>query len=75
LPTGYYFEVYARSSLSKTGYILANSVGIIDGNYKKTIKVSLIKIDNSMPDIKLPFKGMKLVLRKMIHFELNKSII
>jgi dUTPase len=74
IPTyGYYFEVYARSSLSKTGYILANSVGIIDGNYKKTIKVSLIKIDSTMPDIKLPFKGMQLVLRKMIHFELNKS--
>lgn len=69
---GYYFEVYAHYSLCKTGYILANSVEIINGNYKKTIKLSLIKIDQSMPDIKLPFKGMKIILRKMIHFELNK---
>lgn len=74
IPTyGYYFEVYARSSLSKTGYILANSVGIIDGSYSGSIKVALIKIDNTMPDIKLPFKGMQLVLRKMIHFELNNA--
>ena len=74
IPTyGYYFEVYARSSLSKTGYILANSVGIIDGNYNGTIKVALIKIDNTMPDIKLPFKGMQIILRKMIHFELNNA--
>ncbi len=74
IPTyGYYFEVYARSSLSKTGYILANSVGILDGSYSGTIKVALIKIDSSMPDIKLPFKGMQLILRKMIHFELNNS--
>ena len=74
IPTyGYYFEVYARSSLSKTGYILANSVGIIDGSYSGTIKVALIKIDSSMPDIKLPFKGMQLVLRKMLHFELNNT--
>lgn len=74
IPTyGYYFEVYARSSLSKTGYILANSVGVIDATYSGTIKVALIKIDSSMPDIKLPFKGMQLILRKMIHFELNNA--
>ena len=74
IPTyGYYFEIYARSSLSKTGYILANSVGIIDGNYSGTIKVVLIKIDSSMPDIELPFKGMQIILRKMIHYELNNT--
>ena len=72
---GYYFEVYARSSLSKTGYILANSVGIIDASYRGTIKIVLIKIDKNMPDIALPFKGMQLLLRQSIHYELNESNI
>ena len=26
-----------------------------------------------MPDIKLPFSGMQLILRKMTHFELNET--
>ena len=28
-PTGYYIEIVPRSSISKTGYMLANSIGII----------------------------------------------
>ena len=31
-PIGYYFEIIARSSISKTGYILSNSIGIIRVN-------------------------------------------
>lgn len=66
IPLGYYVEIVPRSSISKTGYILANSVGIIDPSYTGTLKVSLIKIDNSMPDIKLPFRIAQLILKPYI---------
>lgn len=62
---GYYVEVVPRSSLSRTGYIMANSVGVIDPTYRGTIKVALIKIDKYAPDIPLPFKGFQLIVRKI----------
>lgn len=33
-PSGYYFEVVPRSSFSKTPFILANNIGIIDQTYR-----------------------------------------
>lgn len=39
IPRGYVGLVYPRSSISKTGHILANSTGIIDSNYRGSIKV------------------------------------
>lgn len=40
-PAGYYVEVVARSSLSKTDFILANAVGIIDPDYRGAIRLAL----------------------------------
>ena len=40
-PYGYYFELYPRSSLSKTGFMLANSVGVIDQNYRGELIIAL----------------------------------
>ena len=34
VPEGYYLEVVPRSSLAKEGVILANSIGIIDNDYR-----------------------------------------
>jgi len=68
-PHGYYFDLVARSSLSKTGYILANSVGIIDQSYRGPIIAALMKIDQSMPDIKLPCKCVQLILRPWFNCE------
>jgi len=48
-----WFMLAARSSLSKTGTILANGVGIIDHSYRGEIIVPLIKIDDALPDIEL----------------------
>jgi deoxyuridine 5'-triphosphate nucleotidohydrolase len=67
-PFGYYFDVVPRSSLSKTGYILANSVGVIDSSYTGHIIVVLIKIDNNAPDIQLPFKPVQMIPRSIEHF-------
>ena len=66
-PHGYYFDLVPRSSLSKTGYILANSVGIIDQSYRGPIIGALMKVDQSMPDLELPCKCLQLILRPWYH--------
>tara|TARA_Y100000389_G_scaffold190797_1_gene216052 strand:+ start:1076 stop:1504 length:429 start_codon:yes stop_codon:yes gene_type:complete len=65
-PDGVYFEIIPRSSISKTGYILTNSVGIIDPSYRGTLKVVLTKIDETKPNIELPNKRFQLIPRTFI---------
>jgi len=64
---GLYIEVVPRSSLSKSGYMLANSIGIIDANYRGNILVALIKINPEAPPIQYPFRCCQLIFRKQIH--------
>jgi deoxyuridine 5'-triphosphate nucleotidohydrolase len=66
IPIGFYAELVPRSSISKTGYMLSNSIGIIDPGYTGTIKVPLIKLDNSLPDIVLPCRIAQLILKPYI---------
>lgn len=66
IPLGYYVELMPRSSLSKSGYMLANSVGVIDPCYTGTLKVPLIKIDPSMPDLILPARVGQLLLKPYV---------
>ena len=67
---GYYTEVVPRSSLSKTGYMLANSVGIIDSSYRGSIKIVLTG-DKNLRNLQLPFKGFQLIIRKRIDAEVE----
>ena len=67
-PDNWHVEVLPRSSLSNSGYMLANSVGLIDESYRGSIKVVLTKIDPSAKDLELPFKAVQIVLRKSYHF-------
>lgn len=62
-PEGYYVEIVPRSSMSKSGYMMANSFGIIDRMYRGTLKVALTKIDETMPNLEFPFTLCQLVLR------------
>lgn len=39
IPEGYVGLIFPRSSISKTGMILANSVGVIDSGYRGEIKL------------------------------------
>lgn len=71
-PTGFYLELVGRSSISKTGYMLANNIGILDSNYKGNIMVALIKIDPTMPDIQLPCKIAQLIIRKVYSFNVEE---
>ena len=45
-PEGYYTEIIPRSSISKTGFMLANSIGVIDPTYRGTLKIVLIDVDS-----------------------------
>jgi deoxyuridine 5'-triphosphate nucleotidohydrolase len=63
---GYYTEIVPRSSISKFGYILANSIGIIDNNYRGNLMIALTKICDDAPEIELPFKCCQLIIRKQI---------
>lgn len=69
---GYYTEVVPRSNFVKSGHVLANSVGIIDSKYRGTIKIAVTKVDQSLPDLPLPYKGFQLLPRQFIHMEIKQ---
>lgn len=64
-PNGFYVEVVPRSSIVKTGWFMANSIGIIDPTYRDTIKVVLKRVDLTSPEIELPRKLCQLILRNI----------
>ena len=64
-PKGYYIEILPRSSISKTGWMLANSVGTIDPEYRGNLYIVLTRVVKNMPKIELPFCNCQLVLRKI----------
>ena len=63
-PPGYYIEIVPRSSISKTGWILANSIGTIDPSYTGNLFIALARIAGGAEEPKLPFCVCQLVLRK-----------
>jgi len=67
-PKGYYVDLVARSSLSKTGHMLANNIGIIDFSYIGTIIAAMLKYDINGPDLELPGKYVQIIFRPVIHF-------
>jgi deoxyuridine 5'-triphosphate nucleotidohydrolase len=69
---GYYIEIVPRSSLSKSGYMLANSVGIIDNSYRGNLMVSLTKICDDAIEIEYPFRCCQLILRKYVNSYLEE---
>lgn len=66
-PLGYYFDVVPRSSISKTNYMLANNVGIIDAGYSGNIIIPLRNFGNEKLD--LPCRIVQLIPRRIEHFE------
>ena len=72
-PHGYYFELVPRSSMSKTGYMLANSVGIIDASYTGSLKVALIKIVKDAPDIELPARLVQIIPKQFNHVRMEEG--
>ena len=70
-PEGYYFDVVPRSSIIKSGYMLANQVGVIDRAYRGELMVPLIKIDKNAPDIVLPARLVQMIPRPIVHFPIE----
>jgi deoxyuridine 5'-triphosphate nucleotidohydrolase len=76
IPNGYYVEIVPRSSISRSGYMLANNVGIIDQGYRGNIYVALTKINDETPDIndltdwRLPWKCCQMIVKKHIYSRL-----
>jgi deoxyuridine 5'-triphosphate nucleotidohydrolase len=70
---GWYFEVVPRSSIIKTGYMLANSVGVIDRAYRGEILVPLIKVDPKAKDLNLPKRLVQLIPRPVVHMTVEEA--
>lgn len=69
VPYGFYFDLVARSSFHKTGYMLANNVGVIDPTYKGEILVPIINVSGTEEPLPLPYKGFQLILRRAYNME------
>ncbi len=73
-PHGYYVEIIPRSSLASSGYVLANSIGIIDPTYTGTLKIVLVKVDTTSAEripLTLPFTKCQMVMRRLVDFQLE----
>jgi deoxyuridine 5'-triphosphate nucleotidohydrolase len=72
VPFGYYVEIVPRSSLSKTGYMLSNSMGIIDRSYQGNLLVALTRVADDAIDLdnQLPFRCCQLIFRRQEFIEL-----
>lgn len=67
IPNGYYVEIVPRSSISRSGYMLANSIGIIDQGYTGNLYVALRKINKDCEDLILPYKCCQIIMKKQIY--------
>jgi dUTP pyrophosphatase len=63
---GYYFEIVGRSSISKTGWMLANNIGIIDASYRGSIIVALVRVNPDACEIETPMRLVQMIPRKMV---------
>lgn len=72
-PPGWYFDVVPRSSIIKSGYMVANSVGVIDRSYRGEIMVPLVKIDPAAPELELPARVAQMIPRPIVHMLCESS--
>lgn len=66
-PFGFYFELYPRSSISKSGFMLANSIGVIDANYRGELIVAVKKVVPSAELPSLPWKVAQIIPKSFCH--------
>ena len=73
-PDGYHVEILPRSSLSNTGWMLANSIGLIDSSYRGSLRIVLTKVDPQGLEYKdlLNTAVAQAVLRKNVHYEFEQ---
>ena len=66
-PDGYYVEIVPRSSISKTGWMLANNTGVIDPTYNGNIYIALVRVADHVDELPLPFCKCQLILRPALY--------
>lgn len=71
-PSGYYIEIVPRSSMSKSGWILANSIGICDPTYTGNLLIALAPLDHNTSVPNLPFCLCQIILRKAEYAEMEE---
>lgn len=71
-PPGYYFDLVGRSSISKTGWMLANNIGIIDTSYLGNLIVALVRTDPNAEELPLPYKLVQIIPRKFVGMDLQE---
>jgi dUTP pyrophosphatase len=64
-PDGHYVDLVARSSLCKLGWGFANSVGIIDAQYRGELCLPLYKLSQNAAELMLPMKVGQLIVRRL----------
>lgn len=69
---GYYLEIIPRSSIVKSGWMLANSVGIIDASYRGSLLIVLARVDPKAEDLELPCRIAQLIPRRMIPMDIEE---
>lgn len=74
MDTDVYFDLVARSSLPKMGYMLANSVGIIDNEYRGNVMIQLYKFDPNAAPLSLPCRVAQLIPRRMLPVEFEETV-
>lgn len=65
-PDGYYIDLVLRSSVSKLGWGFANSVGIIDSQYRGELCITMFKLNENAKEIELPARIGQMILRPLI---------
>jgi dUTP pyrophosphatase len=69
-PAGYYAELIPRSSLTWTGFIMPNSVGVIDPDYRGILMMPLVYLGS--PD-QASIKSQELVGRRLAQLVLRPN--
>lgn len=70
---GWYFILTPRSSIVKSGYMLANNCGIIDRSYTGEIIVPMIKLDPNAPDIECPSRLVQIIPTPIADFDFRET--
>lgn len=70
---GWAVDILPRSSIINSGYMMSNSIGIIDPPYRGNLLITLTKVDDELKDINLengPVRIGQLILRQSLHFKM-----
>jgi len=69
IPKGYVGLLFARSSISKTDMMLANSVGVIDSGYQGEVKVRMRRLYGKQDSYKIGDRICQLVIVPLVDYQ------